>query len=93
MSNTNELHKIIKHLPLDVYSDLVRYGIDVIEMEAIDCGELPAIADDPAETVSTEGCVVHHLDLEVISYDVPVGNWMEVTTRKHKENRHGQVAR
>ena len=44
MSNTNELHQIIKHLPLYVYSDLVRYGVDVIEMEAIDCGELPAIA-------------------------------------------------
>ena len=23
MSNTNELHQIIKHLPLDVHSDLV----------------------------------------------------------------------
>lgn len=93
MSNTNELHKIIKHLPFDVHSDLMRYGIEVVEMEAIDCGDLPAIADEPAAPVTTEGCVVHYLDLEVITYDVPVGNWMEVTTRKHKEDRHGQVAR
>lgn len=94
MSNTNELHQLIKHLPLDAYSDLMRYGIEVIELEAIDCGDMPTVADEQPEQVSIDGCTVSHLEMEVITYDVPVGiNWMEITTRKNKEDQHGQIAR
>lgn len=94
MSNTSELQKLIQHLPLDVHSDLMRYGIEVIEMEAIDCGDMPTVPDEPAEPVSIDGCTVAHLDMEVVTYDVPVGtNWMEITTRKNREDRHGQVSR
>lgn len=94
MSNTNELHHLIKHLPLDAYGDLMRYGIEVVELEAIDCGDMPTVADEPPTPSAIDGCDVSHLELEVITYDVPVGsNWMEITTRKDKEEQHGQVAR
>lgn len=92
MSNTNEMLQLIAHLPVDANSDLFRYGIEVIELDALECIEITPIPDEEAAPVSTEGCVVDHLDMEVVTYDVPVGaNWMEIIRQNQKEERHGQV--
>ena len=93
--STCEIKRLIAHLPVDVESDLVRYGIDVVDME-VECISLHAIDDDEAEVVSLDGCQVIELPVEVVSYDCPVGDvWAELvptlTPGTKKGGRHEQT--
>jgi hypothetical protein len=95
--STSEIQTLIAHLPVDVESDLIRYGIDVIDMD-VECISLNALDDDEAEVVSLDGCEVIELPVEVVYYDHPVDTWAElIPTRapgKQKGGRHEQpVAR
>jgi hypothetical protein len=91
--STSEIQTLIAHLPVDVESDLVRYGVTVVDMD-IECISLHAIDEDESEVVSLDGCEVIELPVEVVSYDRPVDTWAElVPTRApsyKKGGRHEQ---
>ena len=96
--SSNELFQILKYLPLDVESDLARYGIEVIELQAIDCDGTSA-PDEPADLVPEDDCceVIELFSEEVVIHEFPVGpHWCEVVSRRHqyaKEIYYGQVTR
>lgn len=83
--SSNELFQILQHLPLDVESDLARYGIEVIELQAIEC-EGTSAKDEPADAVAPEGCEVFELfPEEVLIHEFPLGpNWCEVVSNRHQ---------
>ena len=96
--SSNELFQILQHLPLDVESDLARYGIEVIELQAIDCDGTSA-PDEPADAVPADDCceVIELFTEDVVVHEFPVGpHWCEVVSRRHqyaKEAYRGQVTR
>lgn len=89
--STNELYKLLNHLPVDPTSDLVRYGIEVIELPIIEY-KLMSVPDEPAEVVPVEDCEV--IDLfteEVVIHEYPVGaDWCEIISHRneHVEEEH-----
>lgn len=94
--SSNEISKILRHLPVAANSDLMRYGIEVVEITAIECVELAPLPDEAADPVPLDGCEVIELDTEVVFCDYPVNrNWAEVVPTRpqyKKENCRGQVA-
>ena len=87
--STSEIQTLIAHLPVDVESDLIRYGITVIDMD-VECISLHAIDDDEAEVVSLDGCQVIELLVEVVSYDRPVGDvWAELVPTRNPGTKTG----
>lgn len=82
--SSNELYQLLQHLPLDVESDLARYGIEVIELQAIEC-EGTSVKDEPADAVAPEGCeVIELFTEEVVIHDFPVGpTWCEIVSRRN----------
>ncbi len=95
--SSNEISKILRHLPVAANSDLMRYGIEVVEITAIECVELTPLPDEAAEPVALDGCEVIELDTEVVFCDFPVDrNWAEVVPCRpqyRKGTRHENVAR
>ena len=95
--SSNQLRQIVAHLPSDVSQDLLRYGIDVTVTELVTI-ELEPAPEEPAETISTEGCEVIELPTEVVICDFPVNEpWCEIVPRRRrppqtKENAHGYIA-
>ena len=65
--STSEIQTLIAHLPVDVDSDLIRYGVSVVGLD-VECIALHALDDDVAEVVSLDGCEVIELPVEVVSY-------------------------
>lgn len=86
--STSEIQTLIAHLPVDVESDLIRYGITVIDMD-VECISLHALDDDEAEVVSLDGCEVIELPVEVVSYDYPVDTWAEIVPARAPGNKKG----
>ena len=87
--STSEIQTLIAHLPVDVDSDLIRYGVSVVGLD-VECIALHALDDDVAEVVSLDGCEVIELPVEVVSYDSPVGDtWAELVPVRVPGNTKG----
>jgi hypothetical protein len=96
--SSNEPRQLIAHLPVGIHMDLLRYGIcaEVLELESIELMPVPQV---PEEVVSTDGCEVHELAVEVVIRDYPASRaWLEcnplwtATGIANKEKANGHVA-
>lgn len=87
--STSEIQTLIAHLPVDAESDLIRYGVDVVDLD-VECISLQAIDEDLVEVVSLDGCEVIELPVEVVTYDYPAGdNWAELVPSRVPGNKKG----
>lgn len=75
MDTTNELRKVLAHLPAHVDAALLRFGVSATEL-TVDCIELdpiPMLVDTEAEilAVSLYGIDVVELEVEMIVIEAP----------------------